>query len=264
MESYNRKPTVMSKDTSVTPWRLAWQIKGMALRAALVPFCLMAVLYVGIGAIEAILRPVFGAAWLAVYEALYTGLDALLIGTLLEALLSDRPPGLPSRRAAGFALAFVPLGAVLSVPHFFLRLALGGDFAKGGPPATPWEMLLLQHPMQWLVLGLFVALLARRLLRLPPRPPTGPGSDGLPAMDRFVAMVLIGAVLASGLAMGVQTILSPRITLWGAFPGPTTNTIVGHAGALVSWYAATYIVTVLVAAGAAVLLSRPARAAIER
>lgn len=254
----------MSKDTPVTPWRLAWQAKGLALRAALVPFCLMAVLYVGIGSIDAILRPLFGAAWLAVYEALYTGLDALLIGTLLEALLSDRPHWLPSRQAAGFALAFVPLGALLSVPHFFLRLALDGDFAKGGPPAAPWEMLLLQHPMQWLVLGLFVTLLARRLLRLPPRPTTDPVSEGLPAIDRFVVMVLVGAVLASGLALGVQSILSSRITLWGAFPGFTDDTVAGHVGALVSWYTATYIVTLLVAAGAAVLLSRPARAAIER
>jgi len=260
VESHSHQAAVMNTDASITPWRLAWRAKGAALRTALVPFGLMALLYAGIGSIEGVLRPIVGALWLAMYEALYTGLDALLIGTLLEALLADRPRWLPSRRAAGFALAFVPLGAVLSVPHFFLRLALDGDLGKGGPSATPWEALLFQHPMQWLVLGLLVALLARRLLRLPSRPTTDTASDRLPAIDRFVAMVLIGVVLASGLALGVQAIVSPRITLWGAFPGATADTIVWHGVALASWYAATYIVTLLVAAGAVVLLSRPAPA----
>jgi len=254
----------MIEDTSITPWRLAWRAKGAALRAAVVPFCLMAVLYAGFEHIEKILQRIVGGGWLPVYEGLYTGLDALLIGSLLEALLSDQPRWLPSRRAAGFALAFVPLGALLSVPHFFLRLVLDGALGKGGPHAAPWEVVLFQHPMQWLVLGLVVPPLARRLLRLSPRPTTSPTPDALPAIDRFVVMVLIGAVLASGLGLGLQTMLSSRNTVWGAFPGFGATTTAGHVSALTQWYAATYIVTLAVAVGTALLLSRMARATMER
>ena len=249
----------MIEDTFIVPWRLAWRAKGAAVQVAVLPLGLVALLYVGYDCIAGILHLPEGV-WLVLCETLFTVLEALLITTLLEGPLAGpasgdrRPHWLPSRRAFGFALAFVPPGIVLSLLHVFLRWSLIGPLGiVAGPPPALWEVVLFFHPMQWAVLGLAVAPLAQRLLRLPPLPATSPSGTRLSATAIRVGMVLVAALLASGVAMGLYAVLPSPGSVAGAFPSFGATSIAGQASAVVCWYAPAYVVTLLIAATIAVL-----------